>query len=126
MSKKFEYNYSAPTQSEREEIESIRREYLPKNEREQKFELLKKLDSKVKNTPLILSLSLGVVGCLIFGTGMTFFLEWKSVWYVGIPFGIVGIILMILAYPIYKKTIKKLKEKYADEIIKLSNELMGE
>ena len=53
MGERFEYNYSAPTSEERQEIESIRNQYLPKNEVEIKLETLKKLDNKVKNIPLI-------------------------------------------------------------------------
>ena len=32
MSEKFEYKYSAPTQRERKEVDSIRSQYLPKEE----------------------------------------------------------------------------------------------
>lgn len=126
MSKKFEYNYSAPTQKERQEIESIRNQYLPKSERESKVELLKRLDNKVKNIPMVTALTFGIVGSLIFGTGMAFFLEWTELWYVGIPFGLVGILITILAYPIYCYLLKKLKKKYSSEIIRLSNELIEE
>lgn len=124
MSEKFEYNYSAPTQKERTEIESIRSQYLPKTEREQKFELLKSLDGKVKNIPLIWGLSLGIVGSLVFGTGMAFFLEWVDLWFVGVPFGIIGTIMMVVAYPVYTLMHKKLKEKYSEEILRLSKELI--
>ena len=36
MSEKFKYEYSAPTMEERKEISSIRDQYLPKGEKEQK------------------------------------------------------------------------------------------
>lgn len=123
---KFEYKYQAPTIEERREIDAIRSQYLPKDKELVKLDRLRSLDQKVKNTPLIYSLSFGVIGTLLFGTGMTFFLEWTTYWYYGIPFGIVGIILIILAYPIHKKVYKKMKDKYSEEIIALSNELLNE
>ena len=125
MSNKFEYKYSAPTQEERKEIESIRNQYLPKDEKSQKLERLRYLDNKVTSLPIAVSISLGVIGTLIFGTGMCFFLEWVNLWFVGIPFSIVGMIIIILAYPIYNKLLNKLKNKYKDEIISISNELIN-
>lgn len=126
MSEKFKYNYSAPTPEERQEIANIRSRYMPKGEREARLERLRKLDGKVKNIPIITSLTLGVFGSLLFGTAMTFFLEWVNYWYVGIPFGIVGIILALLAYPVHIKLTTKMVEKYKDEIVNLSNELLNE
>lgn len=125
MSNKFEYKYSAPTQEERKEIESIRNQYLPKDEKTQKLERLRYLDNKVTNLPVAVSISLGVIGTLIFGTGMCFFLEWVNLWFIGIPFSIVGMLIIILAYPTYNKLLNKLKNKYKDEIISISNELMN-
>ena len=126
MSEKFEYKYEALGVNERKEIESIKNQYLPKDERTIKVERLRYLDKKVKNVPTVISLSLGIIGTLLFGTAMSFFLEWTSLWYVGIPFAIVGCIIAIVAYPIHLKLLKSLKEKHKEEIIKLSNELLCE
>lgn len=126
MKEKFEYKYSAPSIEERKEIDSIRKQYLPKEERETKMERLRYLDDLVKSVPTIYSLILGVIGSLVFGTGMTFFLEWKDLWYIGIPFCVIGIVMASLAYPVYKKKLKQYKDKYSKEIIELSNELLGE
>jgi hypothetical protein len=41
----------------------------------------------------------------------------------GIVIGIVGMIVVGMAYPIYKKITKKERAKIAEEIIALSNEL---
>ena len=125
MSEKFKFEYNAPTEQERKEIESIKSQYLPKDEKSLKLEQLKKLDNKVKNTPIVISLSLGIIGTLIFGLGMTFFLEWVNLWVLGIPCFIIGLIIVILAYPLHIKISLKLKTKYKDEIINLSNELLN-
>lgn len=126
MSDKFKYKYSAPTIEERREIDSIRNKYLPKDESMTKIERLRYLDGKVKNYPIVYSLSFGIGGSLFFGCGLTFFLEWTSYWYVGIPFALIGVIFMILAYPVYNKILNKYKKKYGEEIINLSNELLND
>lgn len=126
MSEKFEYKYSAPTMEEREEIDSIRKQYLPKDKSMTKIERLRYLDNKVKSIPVIVSLCLGVSGLLFFGLGMTFFLEWVNLWFLGIPCSLIGLALMIPAYPMYCKLLAKYKEMYGEEIIELSNELLNE
>lgn len=124
MSEKFKYKYVAPTLEERKEIESIRRTYLQQEEAMTKLDRLRYLDNLVKTLPMIWGISLGVIGLLSFGTGMLFFLEWTALWYSGFPFGLCGLILIILAYPIYLKKIKKNKAKYKEEILALSQELL--
>ena len=120
----FEFNYVAPTTEERKEIESIRNSYLGKSKKEDKLAYLRKLDNKVKNIPVILSLILGIVGTLIFGLGMAMILEWEIlIW--GIVVMAVGLVPTLFAYPMFKLSTQKLKEKYADEILQLSNELLN-
>lgn len=125
MAEKFKFDYQAPSMKERAEIDNIRRQYLPKTEKEKKLERLIKLDKKVKEVPTIFSLSLGIVGTLVFGVGMCFFLQWVSLWALGIPFAIIGVVLIALAYPCYNKFSFSLKSKYSKEIIELSEELLN-
>ncbi|MFQ6772860.1 MAG: hypothetical protein ACLRFG_00080, partial [Clostridia bacterium] len=75
----FEYNYVAPTSEERKEIESIRNAYIKPTASSGKLEKLRRLDFKVKNTPIIVALVMGVVGILTFGVGLTMMLEWNII-----------------------------------------------
>ena len=43
---------------------------------------------------------------------------------IGIIIGVLGIILLSCAYPVYNREIKKEREKIAPEIIRLTDELM--
>lgn len=125
MEEKFNYSYSAVTEEEKKEIERIKRQYEQKPKKESELERLKKLDSKVKELPQILALTIGIIGTLIFGVGLTLVLEWNiPVW--GVIVGVVGAIIVTLAYPSYKFYTRKLKEKYKDEIIKISNSILNE
>lgn len=125
MEEKFNYSYSAVTEEEKKEIERIKRQYEQKPKKESQLERLKKLDSKVKELPQILALTIGIIGTLIFGVGLTLVLEWNiPVW--GVIVGVVGAIIVTLAYPSYKFHTRKLKEKYKDEIIKISNSILNE
>ena len=121
----FKYTYSAPTEEERLEIESIKRQYEPKEKLETKLDKLRNLDKKVKMFPLILSLTFGIVGTLVFGLGLTLVLEWNRI-ILGIIVATLGLIPISIAYPTHSIIYRKNKEKYADEIIKLSDELLNE
>jgi magnesium-transporting ATPase (P-type) len=121
----FEFKYSAPTTSERREIESIRNSYMPKTQQTSKLHKLRALDNKVKSITQAISIACGTIGILIFGLGLTLFLEWQQiVW--GIVVGIIGLVPVGIAYPIFSYISKKLKNKYGEEIIKLSNELLND
>lgn len=125
MADKFEYKYNAPTQEEKDEINKILNNYLPKDEKKSKIDILRKLDFKVKNNPMIFGLSCGIIGTLIFGLGLTCVLEW-SLLVLGIIISTVGLFVIIIAYPLYNKLHSYYKNKYKDEIIKISKELLNE
>ncbi len=123
---KFEYNYSAPTEAERKEIDSIRRQYETRVDSEQsKLERIRELDRRVKNGAMITSLTVGIIGTLIFGTGLSMVLEFGQA-FLGVIISVVGAIPMIIAYPLYKGVLKKNKKKFGEEILRLSKELLKE
>ena len=118
--KPFTYNYSAVRNKE---VENIRRKYLP--EEESKLETLKRLDYKVQSAGMIESLCFGIIGALVFGVGMCFFLEvFAGATWITVLFMIIGTLLMIPAYPIYKKIARKTKAELTPEILRLSEEIM--
>lgn len=121
----FEYTYSA---GQRQEIEAIRKKYLPKEE--DKMEQLRRLHYSATQKAQAASIAIGVLGALILGTGMSLCLtelgaalgQWAMV--IGILVGILGLILVALAYPIYNSVLKKERQRIAPEILRLSEELL--
>ncbi|MBO5221616.1 MAG: hypothetical protein J6C26_04820 [Clostridia bacterium] len=126
----FHYTYSA---KEQEELKAIRKKYVIPEQTEDKMAQLRRLDTAVTQKATSVSLVFGVIGALILGMGMSFamtdlgtmigFTEGTAM-LVGILIGIVGIVLVCVAYPIYNSIIKKEREKIAPEIIRLTDELM--
>ena len=115
----FEYTYSAKRQ---EEIEKIRKKYITKEE--DKMELLRKLDRDVTKPGTICSIAIGIIGCLILGFGMSCTMLWAdSLFVLGIIAGIIGIILIATAYPIFIKITTKERERIAPQILALTEEL---
>lgn len=121
--KPFEYTYAAPTEDERREITDIRNEYLPV-EKQNKADRIRMLDKRVQLPPRILAVVLGTVGLLVFGTGFTMVLQW-SLYLWGTLVALVGVALMLIAHPVYTRFLASNKQKYADEILRLSDEVLG-
>lgn len=120
--KNFNYTYSA---SQQEEIRSIRDKYAPPAQEEDKMEHLRRLDRSVTKPGTVVSLIVGIISALIFGVGMCCTMVWADIFFIpGIIIGVIGMIGVIAAYPLYVRVTKKQREKLAPEILRLSNELM--
>ena len=124
----FSYVYSA---KEQEEIKNIRKKYAAKEE--DKMERLRRLDEGVTWKAQTVSLTVGIIGTLILGLGMSLAMtelaELLGIYQdMGILFGVmtglVGIVLVCCAYPIYNRIVRKERQKIAPEIIRLTDELL--
>lgn len=117
---KFEYTYSAKRQ---EEIEKIKSKYVEKEE--DKMEQLRRLDQSVEVPGTMAAIVIGVIGALIMGTGMSMCMVWTDTLFVpGIILGVIGMVILSVAYPVYKVLTKKQREKIAPQILALSEELL--
>jgi hypothetical protein len=126
----FSYTYSAQEQTE---IRKIREKYTPQPNEVDKMERLRQLDARVTRKAQIVSLTLGVIGVLILGFGMSLIMSDLSevlgiyqdyAMLVGILIGIVGGALAGIAYPIYNFTVQHERKKIAPEILRLTDELL--
>lgn len=118
----FNYTYSA---REYDEVEAIRKNYLPKTE--DKIGQLKKIDAGVTSAARTASLAVGIVGTLVMGGGMACCLEFDGAYMlVGIILGLVGMVTLACAYPIYSLVLKNGRKKAAPAVLKLADEIVGE
>ncbi len=126
----FNYTYSA---KEQDEIKAIRKKYATPEETEDKMAQLRRLDAGVTQKAQAVSLVFGVIGALLLGIGMSLAMtdlgeilgSYRGMaMLLGVVIGIVGIVLVSLAYPLYNRIVKKEREKIAPEIIRLTDELM--
>ena len=126
----FKFTYSAKQQ---EEIRAIREKYTAPEQTEDKMQRLRRLDATVTQKATTMSLVLGIIGALVLGSGMSLAmteigtsigLKGATAMLIGILIGIVGIVLVCIAYPVYNCIVKKQREKIAPEILRLTDELM--
>ena len=105
--------------------ESIAKDYAPKDS--SKLVALKKLDRQARLPAIIFAYSFGIASSLVVGTGMCLAMQvigsGMMSMVLGILIGVAGFIGCGLNYPIYKKKLKKGKEKYAFEIVELAREI---
>ena len=125
----FQYTYSAKEQAE---LKKIREKYTAPKE-EDKMTRLRRLDARVTQRAQTIALTLGVIGTLILGFGMSMCMTNMSqilgsyrdlAMLVGIMIGVAGGVLAGLAYPVYQAILKRERRKVAPEIIRLTDELM--
>lgn len=118
----FNYTYSA---SQQQEIKKIREKYAQPTQEEDKMEQLRRLDQSVTKPGMIVSLIVGIISALIMGAGMSCTMVWADTMFIpGIIIGVIGMIGIVCAYPVYSVITKKQREKLAPEIIRLTDELM--
>ena len=93
---------------------------------------LRRLDAKVKRPAYVFAYVFGSLSSIIAGAGMSLTmtdigatLGMTHTMPIGIAVGVVGLILAIVNYPIYKAILKSRKAKYAEQIIELSERIMG-
>lgn len=122
----FNYNYSA---KENKEAEEIRSRYMPQSE--SKLDELRKLDAKVKRPVNVFAYVFGSISAIIMGGGMSLVMTdigqkigMGNTMMPGILIGLIGMFLTIVNYPMYKKLLDSRKKKYAEQILKLSENIL--
>ncbi|HIT58860.1 MAG TPA: hypothetical protein IAC39_04015 [Candidatus Faeciplasma pullistercoris] len=113
-------NYQANARDQKR-AESIRRQYVSREEN--KMEQLQKLDSKVKSPGKIIASIIGVIGALVMGYGMALVMV-SGVMTTGIAVGVAGMVVALIAYPIYAGITNSRKKKYAAEVMRLSDDVI--
>jgi len=112
-------------------IQKIRTQYIEKEHTD--LDALKDLDTKVKRPANVFAYTFGSISALIMGSGMSLVMT-DIAEIVGIPnpmvcgiaIGLVGMIMALINYPIYKGMLSSRRKKYADKIIALSDKIMNQ
>ena len=111
-------------------VQKIRTEYTEKEHTQ--LDELKALDTKVKRPANVFAYIFGSIGAVIMGSGMSLVMtdigSMIGVNYAmvpGIVIGIAGLVITIMNYPIYKRVLASRRKKYADQIMKISEAIMG-
>ena len=111
-------------------VQKIRTQYTERENTQ--LDALKALDKKVKKPANVFAVVFGSISAVIMGSGMSLVMTdigsiigIESPMFPGIIIGVVGLVMALLTYPMYKKILNSRKKKYASEIIKLSDSIMN-
>ena len=111
-------------------VQKIRTQYTEKEHTQ--LDALKALDKKVKKPANVFVGVWGSISAIVMGSGMSLVMTDIASMVVitepivsGIVIGVVGLVMAVLTYPIYKKILNSRKKKYADEIIKISDSIIN-
>ena len=110
-------------------VQKIRTQYTEAKHTE--LDDLKALDTKVKRPVRVFAYTFGSLSAIVMGAGMSLvmtdigaMLGMTETMIPGIAIGLVGMILALITYPIYKKALAKRKARYAAEILAISDKLL--
>lgn len=118
----FSYEYSA---KDNKEVQEIRKRYLPRTE--SKLDELRRLDRQVQAAGQLPALTLGIVGCLVFGLGLCMAMQVLGGGVVlGVLIGMIGMVGMLFAFPVYRSSFNKKKAEFSPRILELAAELSNE
>ena len=89
------------------------------------------MDSKVKRPANVFAYIFGSISAIIMGSGMSLVMTdigetvgIQNPMLYGIVIGVIGMLMAIINYPIYKGILSSRRKKYADKIITLSDKIM--
>ena len=112
-------------------VQKIRTQYTEKEQTG--LDELKRLDAKVKRPANVFAYIFGSIGAVIMGSGMSLVmtdiaktLGIGNPLTLGIVIGVVGMLMAVVNYPIYKSILTSRRKKYAAEIIELSDKIIKE
>lgn len=110
-------------------VQKIRTQYTEKENTQ--LDELKALDNTVKRPANVFAYVFGSISVITMGSGMSLvmtdlgeILGISNTMVPGIIIGVVGMVMAIANYPIYKKMLNSRRKKYADQIIALSDKIM--
>ena len=111
-------------------VQKIRTQYTEKEHTQ--LDALKELDAKVKRPANVFAYVFGSISATIMGSGMSLVMTdigssigIEDAMVPGIVIGVVGMLMAIFNYPIYKKMLTSRRKKYADKIMELSDKIMS-
>lgn len=111
-------------------VQKIRTQYAEKDHTQ--LDELKKLDAKVKRPANVFAYIFGSIGAIVMGSGMSLVMTdigsvvgVEDTMTTGIVIGVVGMLMAIINYPVYKGILSSRRKKYADQIMKLSDKIMN-
>ena len=115
-------------------VEKIRTQYTEKEYTQ--LDELKALDRKVKKPANVFGYVWGIIGTLVMGAGMSFAMDvieagtylgfitiGEKMMPAGIVIGLIGIVMVCLTWPLYKRILEGRRKKYAGQIIALSDKI---
>lgn len=111
--------------------QKIRTQYMEKESTE--LDALREFDTKVKRPANVFAYIFGSISAIIMGSGMSLVMTdigstigIADPMVPGIAIGVVGMLMAIINYPVYKSMLSSRKKKFASKIIELSEKIMND
>lgn len=105
---------------------------MEKDSAQKELDLLRELDAEVKRPANVFGYVFGSIGAIVMGAGMSLVMTNLGAQLgignsmpLGIAVGIVGMLMAVATFPIYKSILSSRRKKYSDRILSLSEKIIG-
>ncbi|MBQ8494859.1 MAG: dihydropteridine reductase [Clostridia bacterium] len=112
-------------------VQKIRTQYTEKQHTQ--LDALKELDAKVKRPANVFAYVFGSVAAIVMGSGMSLvmtelggMLGLENTMVPGVIVGVIGLVMALVNYPIFKGILARRRAKYAADIMALSDSILEE
>ena len=111
-------------------VQKIRSQYTEKEYSQ--LDALRELDAKVKRPANVFAYVFGSISAIVMGSGMSrvmteigSMIGIENGMVPGIVIGVIGLAMALVNYPVYKRILARRRNKFAPQIMELSEKLMG-
>ena len=111
-------------------IQKIRMQYTEKEQTD--LDKPKEMNGKVKRPANVFAYTFGIIGAIVMGSGMSLVMTdiaetvgIQNPMLYGIGIGCVGLLMVLVNYPIYKSILQVRRKKYAEKMIALSDKILS-
>lgn len=114
-------------ETQRHYIEEIRLEYKQASagKKDERIEELKNLERLVEIPPRLIGFLVLLAGIAFFAIGLCYSLGvFGSNFVLGVVFGVLGILFVLLTYPLTRWLLERRKKRYAERILALTDAIL--
>lgn len=81
------------------------------------------IEESISKRAQIKAIAIGILGCLLLGIGMSLTMVTSDFFVLGIIIGIIGLIVVCVNYPWYKRDLARMREEAKPQIMDLASRL---
>lgn len=81
------------------------------------------IEESIRKKASIKAMTIGIIGCLLLGIGMSLTMVTSDFFVLGIVVGVIGLVIVCANYPLYQRNLAKMRAAAKPQIMELASKL---